>query len=326
MTGAFFFCIFSSQKAGTPSLLDTPFVDPGGTLVGSLSYTFLGAYVWTVQYLIRRISNFDLSPVSFFYSVIHLMIALTVSAALWHTHLLDATGANARVGVAFLIGFFPDLFLSALVAKFPWIRLRRVSAASKDLQEELPLDMIAGIDPFMKLRLSEFEIEDVQNLATINPIQVFVETPYGLYEVIDWVAQAQLILAVGSDRVLKLKALNVRTIFDLDRVIHCAPLREELTKILSNIDLAAVALSGSKDHGEITGMRATARNGRDSEVLLSPNLTLDCLISIIRDDLHIRRLRQIWDVINDSLDERVPRKGRALTVVEIDSKQSAMIR
>jgi hypothetical protein len=41
-----------------------------------------------------------------------------------------------------LTGFFTDLFLASIVARFPWLRLRRVSKSSKELQEELPLDMI----------------------------------------------------------------------------------------------------------------------------------------------------------------------------------------
>ena len=33
---------------------------------GMVTYTFLGSYIWTLQYLVRRIANFDLSPISFF--------------------------------------------------------------------------------------------------------------------------------------------------------------------------------------------------------------------------------------------------------------------
>jgi len=122
--------------------------------LGALSYTFIGTYIWTIQYLVRRISNFDLAPISFFQSIAHILLALFTMAAIWQSQILASLGAHAIVVIAFLVGFFPTLCMDALMAKFPWMRLRRVSPESRTLQEEFPLDMILGIDPFMKLRLA----------------------------------------------------------------------------------------------------------------------------------------------------------------------------
>jgi hypothetical protein len=60
-------CSYMAFRHGaSEDLSSSAFADPAGRLGGELTYAFLGGYDWTVVYLVRRIGNCDLSPISFF--------------------------------------------------------------------------------------------------------------------------------------------------------------------------------------------------------------------------------------------------------------------
>src|SRR5437763_16370404 len=75
--------------------------------LGALTYTFIGSYIWTIHYLVRRISNFDLAPISFFQLIGHILLAVLTIAAIWHSEILATLVTYSLFVIVFLVGFFP---------------------------------------------------------------------------------------------------------------------------------------------------------------------------------------------------------------------------
>jgi hypothetical protein len=198
-----------------------------GTIAVSVA-AFVGAYLWTLIFLARRVTNFDLSPFSFLRATIQISLACFVSVFLRHLYdsvsqLVWQTSSAQSVApttsswllvLAFLIGFYPALGLNYLQERFAFLRFKSRNSNLDTVSRELPLEMVDGIDSYIKFRLGEYEIEDIENLALANPIQLFIETPYPLRKIIDWVGQAQLLIEVDSAKISELRNLNVRTSLD----------------------------------------------------------------------------------------------------------------
>ena len=175
------------------------------------------------------------------------------------------------------------------------------------------VEVIDGIDVEIRDRLADYHIRSTQNLAAANPLMLFVETPYGVYQIMDWVAQSQLCSSVGPRALVKLWRLGIRTLFDLERAAsHDSYKNDRLLMEIGRIIF---------DEHLVTG-------GEPGEKF---DLSIDAIIADIQirlDDPHVHRLRQIYIQIGERIGEdsmRFPFTNFSATRAKNNSEQFGSI-
>jgi len=194
------------------------FPAPGSRLISGMA--FLGAYIWGVQYILRRYSLNDLVPNVYYNFSLRMILSALIAVILYNAY--EAVVGNDEVNVitdnrfviwpiiALMIGMFPQRGLRWLTERLPF-----VSPETSDSVRDAPLEMIEGIESQDKQRLMEAGIDTCYDLAVVDFIPLFLNTPYGARQVIDWILQAKLCVYCSSG-MKDLRPLGIRTILDLE--------------------------------------------------------------------------------------------------------------
>jgi len=175
-------------------LWDTAFVvSPSGPW-DALKFGFLGAYAFAVTMLIRRFYQSDLRPSAYAGVVLRIILVLLIVAVLHQFFALDPTAgdrlSHSEMVTAFVVGFFPLVGLQALQR----VASKALQVWVPQLSPDYPLDQLDGLNVWYEARLTEEGVEDMQNLTTMNLVDVILHTRVPVGRLVDWVDQAFLLI------------------------------------------------------------------------------------------------------------------------------------
>lgn len=156
-----------------------------------MAYGFLGAYVFGLGALIRQFVTDDLQP-RYYASLSYRY--MTVFILSWLIFLLVQTGTESTdqndkfLLAAFVIGLFPTVGLRVAQR----IGTAALSIPWKGFEEGQPLSQLDGINAFHEDRLLLEGIENLQNLSSVNLVDLMLKTRFPVEQIVDWIDQALL--------------------------------------------------------------------------------------------------------------------------------------
>jgi tetratricopeptide (TPR) repeat protein len=222
-------------------------------------FSFLGAYIFSIQELVRRYNTFDIRP-QVFSSIFMRMVVATIIAFVGSSvisisagQLVDQVESNSSTSsawimiLAFVIGIFPSRGIRWFTQ-----RTNGLLGSAIDLASQRSLEKIIGISTWHEARLSEMGIDDAQNLATADIRRLLLTTQFDTQEIIHWIDQSILYVKVGEkfDRFRDVKIASfseLRTVvqnlslyslkeLDSETIKSRAEARKRLTSVLGLSD------------------------------------------------------------------------------------------
>jgi hypothetical protein len=207
-----------------PTVVMSP-VEPWATL----EFGFLGAYAFAVSMLVRRFYQSDLRPSAYAAVVLRTVVVVLILAVLHQLFTISGPGGStalaAQYVTAFVVGFFPLAGLQALQR----VAGKVLRGVLPTMTPAYPLEQIDGLNIWYEARLVEEGVEDMQNLTTMNLVDVILHTRAPVGRLIDWIDQAFLLVhldpvapgvprsAPDGDPRAALRRLGIRSATDLLR-------------------------------------------------------------------------------------------------------------
>ena len=181
---------YSQSLGGSQSLLDFFNIQATPFTLG-----FLGAYFFSINMIFRRYVRADLTPKTYAYITVRLLITLVLVWAV--STLPQFVGASfvqtGILAVAFIIGVFPDTGFALIKES-----VRKMTGA-RFVDDSLPLTDLDGMNLYDQARLLEEGIENIENLAHHNFVELLAFTRIPTPRLVDMFDQAILYLHINDN-------------------------------------------------------------------------------------------------------------------------------
>jgi len=274
-----------------------------------LVFGFLGAYFFAINMLFRRYARSDLRPKVYSHITVHILLVFILVWVLSEMPFFKGNN-SILLAMAFIVGIFPETGLT-MIQEY----LRSVKIFGKIFRpsNEKSLEKLDGINLYHRAQLLDEDIENIENLAHHDIIDLLLQTRIPVHRLLDWVDQAILHLHIDMsveidkeeqkkdaenkpdmatmEQIRTLRKYGIRTATDLQEAYKAAESRHDVDKLLMSLESDSniqntkvrrfqVILDTLRDDEWMEYIR----KWRNTEQFTSRIFTIDDMIRILQSD------------------------------------------
>jgi len=175
----------------------------------AICFGFIGAYWFILQDIVRRYYRDDLKTDAYISAITRLVIVAVLVTTMG---LVPIGTMQQQQLLAFIVGVFPQVGLEVIKGGIH-VAFRRMVPT---LRINHPLSSVDGLTIWDQARLLEEGIEDLENLATANLVDLLLSMRMPVARLVDWIDQAILLIQLPgptqeNEAYRHLQRLGIRT-------------------------------------------------------------------------------------------------------------------